>query len=73
MQRSPISLNLAADTKNGQLLPGKKIVPERIREDRQPYYDALQAADKAWDAGILDVSQLAKYLEGLLIGQLTEV
>lgn len=30
------------------LLPGKKIVPERIRENRQPYYQALQAADRHW-------------------------
>ena len=25
----------------GKLLPGTKIVPERIRENRQPYYEAL--------------------------------
>jgi hypothetical protein len=58
--------------KQGKLLPGKKIVPERIRENRQPYYAALQAADTAWDEGKLDVSDSAKYLGGLLIGQLTE-
>ena len=58
--------------KQGKLLPGKKIVPERIREDRRPYYAALQAADKAWDQGKLDVSEIAKYLERLLTGQLTE-
>ncbi len=28
--------------KQRQLLPGKKIVAERIREDRKPYYAALQ-------------------------------
>ncbi len=58
--------------KQRKLLPGKKIVPERIRENRQPCYTALQAADRAWDEGKLDVSDIAKYLEGLLIGQLTE-
>ncbi len=58
--------------KHGHLLRGKKIVPERIRENRQPYYAALQAADRAWDEGKLDVSEIAKYLEGLLTGQLTE-
>lgn len=58
--------------KQGKLLPGKKIVLERIRENRQPYYAALQAADRAWDEGKLDVSDIAKYLGGLLIGQLTE-
>jgi Fic family protein len=58
--------------KHGMLLPGKKIVPERIRENRDPYYAALEAADHAWDAGKLDVSVMAKYLEELLKGQLTE-
>jgi fido (protein-threonine AMPylation protein) len=58
--------------KYGQLLPGRKIVPERIRENRDPYVAALRAADRAWDEGTLDVSEIAKYLEVLLIGQLTE-
>jgi hypothetical protein len=58
--------------KQGILLPGKKIVPERIRENRAPYYAALKAADLAWDEGKLDISAMAKYLEGLLKGQLTE-
>ena len=31
--------------RSGGLLGGRKIVPERIRENRQPYYDALKAAD----------------------------
>jgi Fic family protein len=54
------------------LLCGRKIVPERIRENRAPYYAALQAADKAWESGHWDVSELATYLETLLLGQLTE-
>ncbi len=58
--------------KQGRLLPGKKTVPERIRENRKPYYDALKAADQAWDAGHIDVSVMAAYLERLLLGQLTE-
>lgn len=58
--------------RQGRLLPGKKIVPERIREDRTPYYDALRNADIAWEQGHLDVSMLAKYLSGLLKAQLSE-
>jgi Fic family protein len=58
--------------KYGALLPGRKIVPERIREDRQPYYDALKAADQAWEDGHLDVSVMAGYLSDLLKGQLSE-
>jgi len=55
----------------GTLLPGDKIVPERIRENREPYYAALRAADKAWEEGHLDVSELEAYLAGLLTAQLS--
>ena len=55
-----------------QLLPGKKIVPERIRQNRSPYYAALQAADRAWDLGNFDVSELEKYLARLLTAQLAD-
>lgn len=58
--------------KHGALLPGKKIVPERIRENRQPYYAALQSADRAWADGHFDVSELASYLQGLLKAQLAD-
>ena len=58
--------------KHGRLLPEKKIVPERIRENRAPYYAALQAADQAWDQGHFDVSALADYLAVLLKAQLAE-
>jgi Fic family protein len=56
----------------GMLLPGKKIVPERIGENRQPYYAALEAADRHWADGHFNVSDLAGYLETLLIAQLEE-
>ncbi len=59
--------------KQGQLLPGKRIVPERIRDNRQPYYAALQAADEAWERGQFDVSQLAEHLAGLLKAQLEDI
>jgi len=58
--------------KQGRILPGKKIVPERIRENRAPYYAALKAADRQWEQGHLDVSLMAEYLAGLLKGQLSE-
>lgn len=56
----------------GGLLPGNKIVPERIRENRQPYYDALADADRHWADGHFNVSILADYLQGLLIAQLSD-
>ena len=58
--------------KNGRLLPGTKIVPERIREDRQPYYDALRAADEQWEQGHFGINALADYLSELLKQQLSE-
>lgn len=58
--------------KFGRILPGNRIVPERIRDNRQPYYEALRAADRAWDDGHFDVSQLAAYLSGLLKAQLVD-
>jgi Fic family protein len=58
--------------RSGTLLPGRKIVPERIREERQPYYDALRAADLAWHEGNLDVSVMDAYLARLLSAQLQE-
>lgn len=58
--------------RNRGLLPGSKILPERIRENRRAYYAALQSADRAWEAGHFDVAELAEYLQDLLKAQLTE-
>lgn len=54
----------------GRILPGRKILPERIRENRDGYVSALRAADQAWAQGHLDLSELDKYLAGLLVAQL---
>ncbi len=56
----------------GNLLPGRKIVPERIRDDRKPYYKALKECDIAWEAGQLDLSLMEDYLAGLLQAQLED-
>lgn len=58
--------------RQGKMLGGKKTVPERIRDNRDPYYAALRAADKAWADGHIDVSELSTYLEQLLKGQLLD-
>lgn len=57
--------------RQGTLLKGTKIVPERIREQRMPYYSALRAADQHWEAGDINVMELAIYLEQLLAAQLS--
>jgi Fic family protein len=56
----------------GGLLPGRKIVPERIRENRAPYYAALQSADQHWANGHFNVDELAGYLADLLKDQLLD-
>jgi Fic family protein len=58
--------------RQGRLLGGKKIVPERIRENREPYYAALKEADRHWNDGHFNVTELANYLGDLLKGQLTD-
>jgi Fic family protein len=52
--------------RQGKILGGKKTVPELIRENRAPYIAGLQAADRAYEKGQFDVSELAAYLESLL-------
>ena len=58
--------------RSGVLLPGNRIVPERIRDSRRDYETALAAADRAWDEGHLDFSEMEAYLSGLLQAQLED-
>ncbi len=58
--------------KSGGLLPGKRIVPERIRDDRNGYVAGLISADRAWHEGNLDFSLLEAYLARLLEAQLRD-
>lgn len=58
--------------RHGSLLPGKKTVPERIRDNRGRYYAALEEADRNWHDGRLNVDALAEYLAELLEAQLSE-
>ena len=58
--------------REGRLLPGRKIVPERIRDARGPYVEALQAADRAWHEGDFNINMVENYLAGLLAEQLRE-
>jgi len=58
--------------RSGTLLGGRKIVPERIKEDRAGYEAALQAADTAWENGDLDFTAMESYLAALLEAQLSD-
>lgn len=58
--------------RSGSLLPGRKILPERIRADRAGYEAALKAADEAWEDGHLDFTEMEDYLAGLVQNQLDD-
>lgn len=57
----------------GYRLPGIKTIPEQIAKDKNPYYSALEAADKADAASRLDVSKMESLMETLLAKQLVSV
>jgi Fic family protein len=59
--------------RSGLLLPGKQIVPERIKMNRAGYEAALRTADYHWDEGHLDFTDMEDYLAVLLEAQLEEV
>ena len=58
--------------RSGALLPGKHIVPERIKDSRAGYETALKAADRAWDDGHLDFTAMENYLANLTQAQLRD-
>ena len=66
---SYLVLSVAAN----MFLPGTKTIPEQIVANRQPYYDALEAADDAAKADRIDVSALETLLSQMLAGQLLSV
>jgi Fic family protein len=52
------------------LLPGTPTIPEQIAANKEPYYKALEEADKAWSLGKVDVSALERLLADMLAQQL---
>jgi len=57
----------------GYELPGTKTIPDIISEDKQGYYDALDAADEAWKDDRLDVAVMEGVLQRALDIQLGTV
>jgi Fic family protein len=55
------------------LLPGEPTIPDQIAADKSPYYDALEKADEAFEAGMINVSALENLLDGMLATQLVSV
>jgi Fic family protein len=54
----------------GAVLPGTPTIPDQIVDNRNPYFEALDAADSAYRGGKIDVSRTETLLAGLLAKQL---
>jgi Fic family protein len=52
------------------LLPGTPTIPEQIAANKEPYYKALEAADREWASDNVDVSELEAVMEAMLSQQL---
>ncbi len=57
----------------GARLPGWPTIPEQIAHDKNPYYDALEAADQAAEGDETDLSAMMALLEMYLQNQLNAV
>ena len=57
----------------GYQLPGSNTIPDQISANKTPYYHALEAADKAWSSGLVDVSALETLLGDCLAAQLVGI
>jgi Fic family protein len=53
------------------VFPGTPTIPEQIVDNRNPYFDALDAADAAWAEGRINLSRMEELLSGMLARQLT--
>lgn len=57
--------------KLNSILPGTNTIPQQIENNKTPYYEALEAADKIWrELNAIDVSSLEELLEARLARQL---
>ena len=57
----------------GFRLPGTPTIPEQIVVQRNPYYQALQAADAAWQTGVVNLTEMESLMESLLASQLLSI
>lgn len=57
----------------GYQLPGTLTIPRQIADEKGPYYDALEAADQAFENGDIDLGQMEKLLADKLAAQLLDV
>ena len=57
----------------GRELVGTPTIADHIVDNKQPYYEALDAADAAWRNAIVDVSMMEALIADLLVMQLSSV
>lgn len=70
---SRIASYIVLSIKLGVVLPGSPTIPDQIVDNRQPYFDALDAADEAWRSGTVDVSKMEALIESMLARQLMSI
>lgn len=61
---------LVLSVRLGFPIRGKRTISDQISDDREPYFKALLAADEAWKAGHVDVTEMTNLLRKLLETQL---
>ncbi len=59
--------------KLGYVLPGTNTIPDQIVRNRQPYFDALEAADEAAQDDKIDVTRMEGLLGDMLSQQLVSI
>ena len=60
-------------TKIRSVLPGTPTIPDQIVLNREPYFEALEAADAAWaEKNEVDISKMEDLLGALLANQLVQ-
>lgn len=64
---------LVLSVKLAMLLPGHDTIPDQIVDNRKPYFNALEAADRAASQGIVDLSEMEALIERMLAVQLAIV
>jgi len=57
----------------GMLLPGRDTIPDQIVDNRHPYFDALEDADRALAKGGIDLTKMEELIESMLAKQLMGV
>jgi fido (protein-threonine AMPylation protein) len=55
------------------VLSGTNTIPEQIVHNRMPYFDALEAADHAFQEGRIDLSKMEALLDSMLAKQLLDL